>query len=99
MHISRLDLNLLVIFDAIYAEGVNYSPNKVNNFTLRTEFFIDPEGQRTWRSYQLRRYRSGLAAFAHCGNSVALTCTADEQSFPLYVKLRCVPKLPTTIAR
>ena len=26
---------------------VNYSPNKLNNFTLRTEFFMDPEGQRT----------------------------------------------------
>ena len=23
-----------------------YSPNKLNNFTLRTEFFIDPQGQR-----------------------------------------------------
>ena len=26
---------------------VNYSPNRLNNFTLRTEFFMDPEGQRT----------------------------------------------------
>jgi len=26
---------------------VNYSPNKLNNFSLRTEFFDDPEGQRT----------------------------------------------------
>jgi hypothetical protein len=26
---------------------VNYSPNKLNNFTFRTEFFMDPEGQRT----------------------------------------------------
>jgi Putative beta-barrel porin-2, OmpL-like. bbp2 len=26
---------------------VNYSPNKLNNFTLRTEFFMDPQGQRT----------------------------------------------------
>jgi hypothetical protein len=26
---------------------VNYSPNKLNNFSLRTEFFMDPEGQRT----------------------------------------------------
>jgi hypothetical protein len=26
---------------------VNYSPNKLNNFTLRTEFFMDPHGQRT----------------------------------------------------
>jgi hypothetical protein len=25
----------------------NYSPDKLNNFTLRTEFFMDPEGQRT----------------------------------------------------
>ena len=26
---------------------VNYAPNELNNFTLRTEFFMDPEGQRT----------------------------------------------------
>lgn len=26
---------------------VNYSPNKLNNFTFRTEFFMDPQGQRT----------------------------------------------------
>ena len=26
---------------------INYSPNKLNNFTLRTEFFDDMEGQRT----------------------------------------------------
>jgi hypothetical protein len=26
---------------------VNYSPNKLNNFSLRTEFFMDPQGQRT----------------------------------------------------
>ena len=26
---------------------VNYSPNKLNNFTFRTEFLMDPEGQRT----------------------------------------------------
>jgi hypothetical protein len=26
---------------------VNYSPNKLNNFTLRTEFFMDPHGQGT----------------------------------------------------
>ena len=26
---------------------VNFSPNKLNNFTLRTEFFMDPQGQRT----------------------------------------------------
>ncbi len=26
---------------------VNYSPNKLNNFSLRTEYFNDPEGQRT----------------------------------------------------
>jgi hypothetical protein len=26
---------------------VNYSPNKLNNFSLRTEFFDDPVGQRT----------------------------------------------------
>jgi len=26
---------------------VNYSPNKLNNFTLRTELFMDPQGQRT----------------------------------------------------
>jgi hypothetical protein len=26
---------------------VNYSPNKLNNFSLRTEYFMDPEGQRT----------------------------------------------------
>jgi len=26
---------------------LNYSPNKLNNFTFRTEFFMDPEGQRT----------------------------------------------------
>jgi len=26
---------------------VNYSPNKLNNFTLRTEYFDDMEGQRT----------------------------------------------------
>jgi len=26
---------------------VNYSPNKLNNFTPRTEFFMDPQGQRT----------------------------------------------------
>jgi hypothetical protein len=26
---------------------VNYSPNKLNNFSLRTEFFDDPQGQRT----------------------------------------------------
>jgi Putative beta-barrel porin-2, OmpL-like. bbp2 len=26
---------------------VNYSPNRLNNFTLRTEFFMDPQGQRT----------------------------------------------------
>jgi Putative beta-barrel porin-2, OmpL-like. bbp2 len=26
---------------------VNYSPNRLNNFSLRTEFFDDPEGQRT----------------------------------------------------
>jgi Putative beta-barrel porin-2, OmpL-like. bbp2 len=26
---------------------VNFSPNKLNNFTFRTEFFMDPEGQRT----------------------------------------------------
>jgi hypothetical protein len=26
---------------------VNYSPNKLNNFSLRTEYFNDPQGQRT----------------------------------------------------
>jgi len=26
---------------------VNYAPNELNNFTLRTEFFMDPQGQRT----------------------------------------------------
>ena len=26
---------------------INYSPNKLNNFSLRTEFFMDPQGQRT----------------------------------------------------
>ncbi len=26
---------------------VNYSPNKLNNFSLRTEYFMDPQGQRT----------------------------------------------------
>jgi hypothetical protein len=26
---------------------LNYSPNKLNNFSLRTEFFMDPQGQRT----------------------------------------------------
>jgi hypothetical protein len=26
---------------------VNYSPNKLNNFSLRTEYFNDPNGQRT----------------------------------------------------
>jgi len=26
---------------------VNYSPNKLNNFSIRTEFFMDPQGQRT----------------------------------------------------
>jgi hypothetical protein len=26
---------------------VNYSPNKLNNFSLRTEYFNDPYGQRT----------------------------------------------------
>jgi hypothetical protein len=26
---------------------VNYSPNKLNNFSLRTEYFNDPKGQRT----------------------------------------------------
>ena len=26
---------------------INYSPNKLNNFTFRTEFFMDPQGQRT----------------------------------------------------
>jgi hypothetical protein len=26
---------------------INYSPNKLNNFTLRTEYFDDPQGQRT----------------------------------------------------
>ncbi len=26
---------------------VNYSPNKLNSFTFRTEFLMDPEGQRT----------------------------------------------------
>ena len=26
---------------------INYSPNKLNNFSLRTEYFIDPQGQRT----------------------------------------------------
>jgi hypothetical protein len=26
---------------------VNYSPNKLNNFSVRTEYFMDPQGQRT----------------------------------------------------
>jgi hypothetical protein len=26
---------------------VNYSPNKLNNISLRTEYFNDPNGQRT----------------------------------------------------
>jgi len=26
---------------------VNYSPNKLDNFTFRTEYFMDPQGQRT----------------------------------------------------
>jgi hypothetical protein len=26
---------------------INYSPNKLNNFPLRTEYFDDPQGQRT----------------------------------------------------
>jgi hypothetical protein len=26
---------------------VNYSPNKLNNFSIRTEYFNDPQGQRT----------------------------------------------------
>ena len=26
---------------------INYSPNKLNNFSLRTEYFDDPQGQRT----------------------------------------------------
>jgi len=26
---------------------VNYSPNKLNNFSVRTEYFNDPNGQRT----------------------------------------------------
>jgi hypothetical protein len=26
---------------------LNYSPNKLNNFSLRTEYFNDPQGQRT----------------------------------------------------
>jgi hypothetical protein len=26
---------------------INYSPNKLNNFTLRAEYFDDPQGQRT----------------------------------------------------
>ena len=26
---------------------INYSPNKLNNFSLRTEYFNDPDGQRT----------------------------------------------------
>jgi hypothetical protein len=26
---------------------INYSPDKLNNFSLRTEYFNDPQGQRT----------------------------------------------------
>jgi hypothetical protein len=33
---------------------VNYSPNKLNNFTLRAEFFMDPQGQRDRPCHQLR---------------------------------------------
>ena len=41
---------------------VNYSPNKLNNFTFRTEFLMDPEGQRTGVVTNYVDARVGLAA-------------------------------------
>ena len=41
---------------------INYSPNKLNNFSLRTEYFDDPQGQRTGVADALCRYGVELAA-------------------------------------
>ena len=43
---------------------VNYSPNKLNNFSLRLEWYDDMEGQRTGDQVALRRYCRKLATLA-----------------------------------
>lgn len=41
---------------------VNYSPNKLNNFTFRTEFFMDPQGRC---SGVVNDYTDGTFAWQH----------------------------------
>ena len=47
---------------------INYSPNKLNNFSLRTEYFDDPQGQRTGVANSICRCRVQLAALVLASN-------------------------------
>ncbi len=41
---------------------VNYSPNELNNFTLRGEFYMDPQG---WRTGTATNYAEGALGWQH----------------------------------
>ena len=47
---------------------INYSPNKLNNFSLRTEYFDDPQGQRTGVATRYADIAVQLAALVLAAN-------------------------------